>query len=73
MNPYCSDYYKSDALAKTYEIPMVPMPDKEDWSDPKHVVAETVYPPDIPWFHGIINIFSLSLVCPKALFVLILI
>ncbi|XP_069146947.1 uncharacterized protein [Solanum lycopersicum] len=36
---------KLDALAKTYEIPMVPMPDKEDWSDPKHVVAETVYPP----------------------------
>ena len=28
---------------------------------------------DIPWFHGIINTFSLSLVCPKALFVLILI
>ena len=28
---------------------------------------------DIPWFHGIINTFSLSLVCPKAFFVLILI
>ncbi|XP_069154487.1 uncharacterized protein [Solanum lycopersicum] len=45
MYPYCSDYYKPDALAKTYEIPMVPMPDNEDWSDPKNVVAETVYPP----------------------------
>ena len=45
MNPYCSDYYKPNALAKTYEIPMVLMPDKKDWSDPKHVVAETVYPP----------------------------
>ena len=45
MNPYCSDYYKPDALAKTYEIPMVLMPDKKDSSDPKHVVAETVYPP----------------------------
>ena len=45
MNPYWSDYYKPDALAKTYEIPMVPMPDKEDRSDPKHVVAETVHPP----------------------------
>ena len=22
---------------------------------------------DIPWFHGIINTFSLSLVCPKAI------
>ena len=45
MNPYCSDYYKPDALAKTYEIPMVPMPYKEDLSDPNNVVAETVYPP----------------------------
>ena len=45
MNPYCSDYYKPNALAKTYEIPLVPMPDKKDWSDPKHVVAETVYSP----------------------------
>ncbi|KAG5616413.1 hypothetical protein H5410_016237 [Solanum commersonii] len=45
MHPYCSDYYKSDALAKTYEIPMVPMADKEDWSAPEDVVAETVYPP----------------------------
>ena len=28
---------------------------------------------DIPWFHGIINTFALSLVCPKAFFLLILI
>ena len=28
---------------------------------------------DIPWFHGIINTFFLSLVCPKSLFVLIFI
>ena len=45
MNPYCSNYYKLDALTKTYEIPMVPMPDKEDWSDPNNVVAETLYQP----------------------------
>ncbi|KAG5615768.1 hypothetical protein H5410_015592 [Solanum commersonii] len=45
MHPYCTDYYKPDALAKTNEIPMVPMPDKEDWSAPEDVVAETVYPP----------------------------
>ncbi|XP_015170291.1 uncharacterized protein [Solanum tuberosum] len=45
MHPYCSDYYKPDALAKTYEIPMVPMSDKEDRSAPEDVVAETVYPP----------------------------
>ncbi|KAH0670759.1 hypothetical protein KY290_026156 [Solanum tuberosum] len=30
IHPYCSDYYKSTALANTYEVPMVPMPDKED-------------------------------------------
>jgi len=30
MHAYCSDYYKPDALAKTYEVPMVSMPDKED-------------------------------------------
>ncbi|KAG5621218.1 hypothetical protein H5410_006436 [Solanum commersonii] len=33
-----------DALAKTYEISMVPMPDKEDWPAPEDVVDETVYP-----------------------------
>ena len=27
---------------------------------------------DIPWFHGIINTFSLSLVCPKAFLCLFL-
>ncbi|XP_069154324.1 uncharacterized protein [Solanum lycopersicum] len=37
--------WKPDALAKTYEISMVPMPDKADWSDPNNVVAESVYPP----------------------------
>ncbi|KAH0755068.1 hypothetical protein KY290_025338 [Solanum tuberosum] len=45
MHPYCSDYYKPDTLAKTYEVPMVPMPDKEDWSAPSNVVDETVWPP----------------------------
>ncbi|KAH0655594.1 hypothetical protein KY285_030476 [Solanum tuberosum] len=45
MHPYCSDYYKPDTLAKTYEVPMVPMPDKEDWSVPSNVVDETVWPP----------------------------
>ncbi|KAH0646977.1 hypothetical protein KY284_034861 [Solanum tuberosum] len=45
MHPYCSDYYKPDALTKTYEISMVPMPDKKDWSASEDVVAETVYLP----------------------------
>ena len=38
--------------------------------DKQRIQVEAV---DIPWFHGIINTFSLSLVCPKALFVLSLI
>ncbi|KAG5575304.1 hypothetical protein H5410_055438 [Solanum commersonii] len=45
MHPYCSDYYKLDALAKTYEVPMVPMLDKEDWSLSDNVLEETVLPP----------------------------
>ncbi|KAH0635986.1 hypothetical protein KY285_035670 [Solanum tuberosum] len=45
MHPYCSDYYKLDALVKSYEIPMVPMPDREDWTVADNVIAETVFPP----------------------------
>ncbi|KAG5613884.1 hypothetical protein H5410_013708 [Solanum commersonii] len=45
MHPYCSDYYKPDALAKTYEVAMVPMPDKEDWTVPDYVLDEIVLPP----------------------------
>ncbi|KAH0650355.1 hypothetical protein KY284_030267 [Solanum tuberosum] len=45
MHPYCSDYYKSDALEKTYEVAMVPMPDKEDWTIPDYVLDEIVLPP----------------------------
>ncbi|XP_055822122.1 uncharacterized protein LOC129890631 [Solanum dulcamara] len=30
MHPYCYDYYTLEALANTYELPMVPMPDKKD-------------------------------------------
>ncbi|XP_069155802.1 uncharacterized protein [Solanum lycopersicum] len=44
MHPYCSDYYKPDALVKTYEIPKIPMSDKIDWSSPKNMIDETVYP-----------------------------
>ncbi|XP_049386776.1 uncharacterized protein LOC125851024 [Solanum stenotomum] len=45
MHPYCSDYYKPDALAKIYEVAMVPMPDKEDWTFPDYVLDEIVLPP----------------------------
>ncbi|XP_015166931.1 uncharacterized protein [Solanum tuberosum] len=45
MHPYCSDYYKSEALAKTYKAAMVLMPDKENWTVPDYVLDEIVLPP----------------------------
>ncbi|XP_049368240.1 protein FAR-RED IMPAIRED RESPONSE 1-like, partial [Solanum verrucosum] len=45
MHPYCSDYYKPDALEKTYKVAMVPMPYKEDWTVPDYVLDEIVLPP----------------------------
>ncbi|XP_027769030.1 uncharacterized protein LOC114074949 [Solanum pennellii] len=45
LHPYCSDYYKPDALEKTYEVTMVPMPDKEDWIVTDYVLQEIVLPP----------------------------
>uniref|UniRef100_M1DLZ8 Zinc finger containing preotein n=1 Tax=Solanum tuberosum TaxID=4113 RepID=M1DLZ8_SOLTU len=43
--PYCSNYYKPAALANTYEVLMVPMPDKEDWSALEFVLEEIILPP----------------------------
>ncbi|XP_055830973.1 uncharacterized protein LOC129900007 [Solanum dulcamara] len=45
MHPYCYDYYKPEALANTYQLPMIPMPDKKDWSVPKEILEEFVLPP----------------------------
>ncbi|XP_027769904.1 protein FAR-RED IMPAIRED RESPONSE 1-like isoform X2 [Solanum pennellii] len=45
LHPYCSDYYKPYALEKTYEVVMVPMPDKDDWNVPEYVLDEIVRPP----------------------------
>ncbi|XP_069152116.1 uncharacterized protein [Solanum lycopersicum] len=45
LHPYCSDYSKPYALEKTYEVVMVPMPDKEDWNVPEYVLDEIVRPP----------------------------
>lgn len=42
MHSYYSDYYKPIALANTYEILMVPMPDKERWTTPKEVIEDIV-------------------------------
>ncbi|XP_047258648.1 uncharacterized protein LOC124890854, partial [Capsicum annuum] len=45
FRPWCSDYYKPTTLVKTYELPVVPMPDKKDWHAPKCVEKEEVIPP----------------------------
>lgn len=45
MYSYCSNYYKSKALANTYEVVMVPIPDREDWIALKEVLEEIVLPP----------------------------
>ncbi|WMV11250.1 hypothetical protein MTR67_004635, partial [Solanum verrucosum] len=45
IHPYCSDYYKPIALANTYEVPMILMPDKDDWSVLEFVLEEIVLPP----------------------------
>ncbi|XP_047257520.1 uncharacterized protein LOC124889601 [Capsicum annuum] len=43
--PWCFDYYKSAILVKTYEVPVVPMPDKKDWHVLKCVEEEKSIPP----------------------------
>jgi len=45
VHPYCSDYYKHDALTNTYALPIEPMPDKSDWIAPESVLEEVVLPP----------------------------
>ncbi|KAG5608872.1 hypothetical protein H5410_020153 [Solanum commersonii] len=40
-----NDYYKSAALANIYEVLMVLMPDKKDWSAPEFVLEEIILPP----------------------------
>ncbi|XP_055802155.1 uncharacterized protein LOC129871277 [Solanum dulcamara] len=45
MHLYCSDYYKPEALAITYEFPIVPMPDKKDCSILKEILEEFILPP----------------------------
>ena len=45
VHPYCSDYYKPDALANTYVVPMEPMPDKSDWTVSESVLEEVVLSP----------------------------
>lgn len=45
LHPYYSDYYEPDTLEKTYEVTMVPLPDKEDWIITDYLLQEIVLPP----------------------------
>ncbi|KAH0693112.1 hypothetical protein KY285_020209 [Solanum tuberosum] len=45
VNASKSSKIKPDALEKTYEVAMVPMSDKEDWTIPYYVLNEIVLPP----------------------------
>lgn len=45
IHPYCSDYYKSEALENTYEVAMVAISDIEHWTAPKEVLEVIILPP----------------------------
>ncbi|XP_016574837.1 uncharacterized protein LOC107872721 [Capsicum annuum] len=42
---YCAELYRTQTIVKTYELPIVPMPDKKDWNVPCFVDDEEVLPP----------------------------
>ncbi|XP_016436337.1 uncharacterized protein LOC107762485 [Nicotiana tabacum] len=42
---YCSNYYKPNSVVMTYDVPMYPLPDRNEWNIPAHVTEEVVLPP----------------------------
>ncbi|XP_075105019.1 uncharacterized protein LOC142179096 [Nicotiana tabacum] len=42
---YCSNYYKPNTVVMTYDVPVYPLPDRNDWNIPAHVAEEVVLPP----------------------------
>nr|XP_009802400.1 PREDICTED: uncharacterized protein LOC104247936 [Nicotiana sylvestris] len=42
---YCSNYYKPNSVVMTYNVPVIPLPDRNDGNIPAHVVEEVVLPP----------------------------
>ncbi|XP_009800689.1 uncharacterized protein [Nicotiana sylvestris] len=42
---YCSPYYTTENLLRTYEIPVNPLPDESKWNVPQHITEEVVNPP----------------------------
>nr|XP_016490499.1 PREDICTED: uncharacterized protein LOC107810259 [Nicotiana tabacum] len=45
LEDYCSDYYKSKSVVMTYEVPLYPLPDRNEWNIPAHISEEVVLPP----------------------------
>ncbi|XP_075074459.1 uncharacterized protein LOC107759813 [Nicotiana tabacum] len=42
---YCSNYYKPNTIVMTYDLPVYPLPDRNDWNIPEHIAEEVVLPP----------------------------
>nr|XP_009768739.1 PREDICTED: uncharacterized protein LOC104219714 [Nicotiana sylvestris] len=45
LEEYCSNYYKPNIVIMTYDVPLYPLPDRNDWNIPAHVAEEVVLPP----------------------------
>ncbi|XP_019226045.1 PREDICTED: uncharacterized protein LOC109207561 [Nicotiana attenuata] len=42
---YCSNYYKPNTVVMTYDVPVYPLPDRNDWNILAHAAEEVVLPP----------------------------
>ncbi|XP_016499822.1 uncharacterized protein LOC107818341 [Nicotiana tabacum] len=42
---YFSNYYKPNSVVMTYDVSVIPLPDRNDWNIPAHVAEEVVLPP----------------------------
>ncbi|XP_070013984.1 uncharacterized protein [Nicotiana sylvestris] len=42
---YCSSYYKPSTIVMTCDVPVYPLPNKNNWNIPEHVAEEVVLPP----------------------------
>ncbi|XP_047264226.1 uncharacterized protein LOC124896649 [Capsicum annuum] len=43
--PYCSNLYKPKIVLRTYDLPVYPLPHKDDWVIPQEILNEVVLPP----------------------------
>ncbi|XP_047253556.1 uncharacterized protein LOC107844159 [Capsicum annuum] len=42
---YCSELYRPNTIAKTYELPIVPMPGMKNWNIPQFINDKEIFPP----------------------------